>query len=416
MMKTYFAKDIEWTPKGGRAKSPYFYEENLIDYCSKNNYIFNGFVGEWEGNKTKISLFCISCRVSVISTYNRLYDQGKGCKQCGRKRINESNFIDKDELLSKVKDRLIEIGHKFIKMEHNEGSVKSTIIYSLCNEGHENKFKYPSLMRKRTECHCVDCRNIKGSVRKMNIDIAKERIYNKCIEKGYIFNGIVGEWLGADKSTISLTCNKGHRFDISYKRFVCTGNGCQMCAIKKVADKRRLDLDDVNNKFDVLKKYRGITFIEFIDGKYKNNTTKNIKFLCKKGHSFISALINTACPICHQYGGFDKKEIGTLYIQKLTKNDVFMGVKFGITNLATKKRMKQQSNKSKFDHEIFYELTLQDGQKILELENKIKEAMKGKTSYISKEDMPDGWTETVAPSELSTIMYIVKSFEKELTA
>lgn len=111
-----------------------------------------------------------------------------------------------------------------------------------------------------------------------------------------------------------------------------------------------------------------------------------------------------------------QKKSGTLYIQKLTNDDSFVGVKFGITNRDTNERMKNQSSKSKFDHEIFYELTLQDGQKILELENKIKEAMKGKTSYISKEDMPDGYTETVAPSELSTIMYIVKSFEKELTA
>lgn len=122
----------------------------------------------------------------------------------------------------------------------------------------------------------------------------------------------------------------------------------------------------------------------------------------------------TRCPKCIK-SGYNPAKRGTLYIQKLINCNCFVGIKFGITNLTTTKRMQKQSRVSQFDHEIFYELTLQDGQKILELENKIKEAMKGKTSYISKEDMPDGFTETVAPSELSTIMYIVKSFEKELT-
>ena len=161
----------------------------------------------------------------------------------------------------------------------------------------------------------------------------------------------------------------------------------------------------------------GITFNGFI-GEWKGIYTK-LNLECDKGHTFTPIIHSfkhgTRCSKCAHYG-YNTTKKGTLYIQKLNDRNKFIGIKFGITNLTTQQRMQKQSSKSKFDHEIFYELTLQDGQKILELENKIKEAMKGKTSYISKEDMPDGYTETVAPSELSTIMYIVKSFEKELTA
>ena len=163
-------------------------------------------------------------------------------------------------------------------------------------------------------------------------------------------------------------------------------------------------------------KNENITFNGFI-GEWKGDKTK-LSLICGNGHNFSPSITNfqqgRRCRICSKRGYQPVKQ-GTLYIQKMTNNNSFVGVKFGITNKETHERMRNQSRVSKFDHEIFYELTLQDGQKILDLENRIKEAMKGKTSYISKEDMPDGFTETVAPSELSTIMYIVKTFEKELT-
>lgn len=159
-------------------------------------------------------------------------------------------------------------------------------------------------------------------------------------------------------------------------------------------------------------------FIGFVD-EWKHSKTKFI-VKCDHDHEWVTNINSFTgkqdkCPKC-SVGGFSTKKPSVLYIQKLSQNNILKGIKFGITNRTAQVRLKQQSKESKFYHEIFYELTLQDGQKILDLENKIKEAMKGKTSYISKEDMPDGFTETVAPSELSTIMYIVKSFEKELTA
>ncbi len=160
-----------------------------------------------------------------------------------------------------------------------------------------------------------------------------------------------------------------------------------------------------------------IVFNGFI-GEWKGCGTK-LNLICHEKHNYTQTItkfqLGRRCPKCAHYG-YNPLKKGVLYIQKLIKRKIIVGVKFGITNRTTKERIGGQSRLSKFDHEIFYELTLQDGQKILELENKIKEAMKGKTSYISKEDMPDGYTETVAPSELSTIMYIVKTFEKELTA
>lgn len=231
-----------------------------------------------------------------------------------------------------------------------------------------------------------------------------------CEDRYFIFNGFVGEW-NASYTKIQLICKYGHEWITNINDFKNAGHGCPSCSGRKTKHDRLTQVQTLCKK-------ENISMLGII-GVWKGIHTK-IKLMCEHGHVWTPTITNfinmgTRCKKCSIYG-FKPTLRGTFYIQKLKSKNKLEGVKFGITNKSSQKRMNQQEKNSKFDHEIFYELTLQDGQKILELENKIKEAMKGKTSYISKEDMPDGYTETVAPSELSTIMYIVKSFEKELTA
>ncbi|MCG8398949.1 hypothetical protein LWS67_20865 [Bacillus atrophaeus] len=234
------------------------------------------------------------------------------------------------------------------------------------------------------------------------------------VKYGYVLVGFIDVWSGA-KTKFRAKCSHGHVFDMRIDNFLNQNNRCPRCSGAGVVSK-----DERISQIERICKDEDITFIDFV-GPWKGKDSK-IRLKCNNGHEWVVRIHNfvyqgNRCPSCpHHGGGYKPSKQGTLYIQMLYRNKSFIGAKFGITNVSSKKRMSTQRAKSKFDHEIFYELTLQDGQKILELENKIKEAMKGKTSYISKEDMPDGYTETVAPSELSTIMYIVKTFEKELTA
>ena len=229
------------------------------------------------------------------------------------------------------------------------------------------------------------------------------------------FIGFIGEWKG-NTTKLKLQCCNGHTFTITINNFNA-GNRCHKCADIKNGRMKSFSEDEHLHKLTPIFDKENILFNGFI-GEWKRSSTK-LNLQCCNGHTFTPTvngfLSGNRCSSCARFG-YNTLKHGTLYIQKLIKKSCFYGIKFGITNLTTQERMRNQSRVSKFEHEIFYELTLQDGQKILDLENNIKEAMKGKTSYISKEDMPDGYTETVAPSELSTIMYIVKTFEKELTA
>ena len=268
---------------------------------------------------------------------------------------------------------------------------------------------------KGKEKPCPHCTGRKAFAK----DIIIKQIEEVCKNENIIFVGFDGEYKGKSKSRIVLKCEvDGHQWNVSVLNFLYYKSRCPKCGTRRQIDSTKIDYATRIKQIEKLCKKNNMEFVDAMGELI--GIRARIKVKCSHGHETIQSLYNfvyrhSGCPKCTPRG-YQKDKSGTFYIQKLTNTDgMLSAIKFGITNLTTLERMKNQSRVSKFDHEIFYELTLQDGQKILELENKIKEAMKGKTSYISKEDMPDGYTETVAPSELSTIMYIVKSFEKELT-
>lgn len=304
------------------------------------------------------------------------------------------------------------IGYIFLGFV-GEWKGNSTIIRIKCDDGHIYDTTLGNFLSGK---RCGKCKGkrIRNSKRKSK-DFYMERIYDICIKRNFTFLEICEDWNGA-RTKIKLMCERGHVFIININNLT-SGRGCKHCAYEKFAERRSVDVNEYLERIHEVCKIRNLFFIGII-GEWNGNKTRVI-MKCPCGHEWDMFLYNLlsggGCPHCSK-SGYKPSKKGTLYIQKLIIDESLYGIKFGITNKSTKTRMRGQSRVSKFDHEIFYELTLQDGQKILELENKIKEAMKGKTSYISKEDMPDGYTETVAPSELSTIMYIVKSFEKELTA
>ncbi len=398
------AHEIEWTKEkhNCRAKSPTDFYGKILEICKTENLVFVGFVGEWEGNKTKIKLICEHGHEWICSI-DKFVSKGTRCshKQCKGKRISKKLSISETEYKTRIleiceTENLIFLG--FV----GEWKGCDTKIRIKCKYGHEWDVSIYSFTKMNTRCPTCAGKN-------KTKDEYKTRILEICETENLIFLGFVGEWKGC-RTKIKLSCKHGHEWISSILHFVYQNTRCPVCVGRLSIDDRMIQINQVCNSL-------GYVIIK-IHEEWKNTETKiDVKCLCDYiWTTTIHRVIHgtTGCRKCATYG-YNTKKSGTLYIQKLTNDDSFVGVKFGITNRDTNERMKNQSSKSKFDHEIFYELTLQDGQKILELENKIKEAMKGKTSYISKEDMPDGYTETVAPSELSTIMYIVKSFEKELT-
>lgn len=364
---------------------------------------------------TKVLLKCTNGHDWITRTDRVIYN-GAICRKCSYKEISEKRIVDKETRIRQINIACDNRNLKLIEFVDDWKGGRTKIKVGCCNN-HEWVVEVSNFINNNTGCmKCVA--KERGNKLSTSCEIRLHQINSFCKDNNYTFGGFVGEWKGV-RTKLRLKCMNNHEWTTTIDSAINYGRRCKKCTDVETGMKLRTPIEHKIQQINEICNVENITFFGFVDEDSFTSKSR-IRLRCNCGHAYtptFNMFVNSGrrCRKCSKRG-YNTSKHGTLYIQKLISHRESVGIKFGITNLTTKQRMQKQSTKSKFDHEIFYELTLQDGQKILELENKIKEAMKGKTSYISKEDMPDGYTETVAPSELSTIMYIVKSFEKELTA
>ena len=403
------AHEIEFVRKNGTAKSPFEYQEKISNICITKQLHFCGFIGDWKGNLTKIKLKCNNHNhffETSIATFNR----SSCCYVCQKDKQNNKLRLNNDVVIRNIEDTATKRGDcEFVGIDGDYKNAHERNLIVCCHIHGNYKTSYESFVRRGSGCPLCKGKRITDTNLHDSSDILNKAIKTANNKKHLTVIGFLDDlYLGVDKTKLKVECCHHGIFYPNVKSFI-RGSGCPACA----GNVKRTNEDVIKEA----KKF-GLNILG-IDGGYKNFHTRNIIVECDLHGKYKTSLASISkgcvCINCASFG-YQTKRLGRFYIQTLTIDKRLLAIKFGITNRKISDRVKQQSRLSKFDHEIFYELILQDGQKILELENKIKEAMKGKTSYISKEDMPDGYTETVAPSELSTIMYIVKSFEKELTA
>lgn len=136
-----------------------------------------------------------------------------------------------------------------------------------------------------------------------------------------------------------------------------------------------------------------------------------LKLTCDKGHYYeTTSYANftrkcVRCPSCSG-SGFDKNKDANLYITRWKYNNKSC-LKFGITNKPVLERLYNIENKSNFKYEVL-NIFKSDGFSILQCEKKIKYSLI--TCFSSKEDFPDGYTETVEDTleNLEKILKIVE--------
>jgi hypothetical protein len=132
---------------------------------------------------------------------------------------------------------------------------------------------------------------------------------------------------------------------------------------------------------------RGITLI----GKYTNNATKTL-FRCPHGHEWSAkpSIIKSGhgCPTCAS-SGFKRDKPGWIYVLIFANY-----IKYGITN-DLERRLKEHLKNGVF--ELYFSQLYDSGGIAYDLELLIKRTLGGR--HVTKEDCPDGWTETL-PSHL----------------
>lgn len=144
-------------------------------------------------------------------------------------------------------------------------------------------------------------------------------------------------------------------------------------------------------------------FVGFIDG-FKNAKSKFTRFCKTHGnfetsvHSYLTS--NSECPQCANQSQQE------CYINFIKDGDSVVALKVGIAK-DSEERIKSQNRESSFDVEQFAVWEFPSVKACKSSESYVKKHLPCR--FLSKEQMPDGYTETTSPENLN---YIISIFEK----
>lgn len=123
------------------------------------------------------------------------------------------------------------------------------------------------------------------------------------------------------------------------------------------------------------------------------------------GRGDLSILYNL--PISKKRG-FDNGKESVFYINEVYDNGTLKGYKFGISNGDGKNRLYNQNRGSKYDITKKHRWVV-DGKVARSIENIIKSQH---TKAFTKEELPDGYTETFLPYAYESVLELVKTITK----
>lgn len=215
-----------------------------------------------------------------------------------------------------------------------------------------------------------------------------EQINEKLSPRGIM---MVGPYTNIRTKT-KFSCQNGHTWEAMPDNVINKEINCPCCSVNS----RKLTTDIVNDR--LLANNRGIRTIT----EYVNNSTKS-EFICDLGHTWKATpahvLHGSGCPECadHSGGGYNPSKPGTFYAL-----DFVTFIKYGITN-NLQRRLAQ--HKKTGNYTLALAKSFEDGSIAQKLEQEIDKKFGGR--FATKEQCPDGYTETLCPSKLSVLLEIV---------
>lgn len=244
-----------------------------------------------------------------------------------------------------------------------------------CQCGHEWTTTMNSIRRGTG---CPSCANIASRIPK----ITKNEINRLLLEDGRDIT-LVGEYLGV-KVSARFQCGNGHQW-MAQPFHIKNGGGCPHCSGT---------YSPTTKEFGdwLLQDGRGITLV----GDYVNNATKTT-FSCGSGHQWMakpySIKQGTGCPECTERG-FSPHKPAWVYVLTFTNF-----IKYGITN-DLERRLREHGRNGAYT--LAYSHLHSVGQHALDWENNIKRTHGGR--YVTQEECPDGYTETLPHHLLEVII------------
>jgi hypothetical protein len=201
---------------------------------------------------------------------------------------------------------------------------------------------------------------------------------------------LVGEYTNALTKTI-FECSFGHQWEARPNK-IKYGRGCPIC--NGGSNNKSL------NEEQLIKHLKSCGDEISLVGTYVN-AHKNTLFRCKNNHfwnakPYSIKNLGSGCPECadHSGGGFNPSKPAWEYV--FIREEY---IKFGITNNLSKRLNEHRRNgEIKLVHQRHHPV----GQFALEWENRVKKTYGGR--FVTKEQCPDGFTETLPVHLLEEII------------
>lgn len=197
---------------------------------------------------------------------------------------------------------------------------------------------------------------------------------------------------------VPLSCNDcAFEWSPVLNSIIRNNTGCQRCS--------KVERYSEDYYMDKINSIEGLKFVSKVTSKIGRQQKVTIQ--CTECENIFDSLVGNilqgkGCSSCANYG-FNPSEKGFLYIHSIRKQDEILGYKFGITNIPDD-RIKRIRKKCAYDVEPVFLLSFEDGRKAAELESSIKKFY-GK--YFSKEEMVDGFTETVGKEQIHDLINFI---------
>lgn len=232
----------------------------------------------------------------------------------------------------------------------------------------------------------VGCPSCAGS-----LPIPKNMINERLSKNGRNIK-IIGEYVDT-KTKTNFECCCGHIWSATASN-ILSGKGCPLCSVKIIKDKLRLTKEVVNNR--IKDSGRNISMI----GEYINaNSKTEFKCICDNIWEATpgSVMAGNGCPKCADHG-FSTGKPAWIYVL------IFANfIKYGITNNLDQRLHTHLKNGQ---YTVALSKLYEDGAVAYNWERSIKIIFGGK--YVTKEQCPDGWTETLSLDKLQLLMETVK--------
>ena len=388
--------------------------------CKQSGYEFMGFVEDEYQSKSKIKLKCKEHgEVWDTTPIGAFLSTGKGCPVCKtvaiskahvghtrNKVVKDTETLQQDEfsLSGRVfgdKGQLSLLGWKGKEVKSTGKLSKTYVVHcNICSNdeelfgGYEFSTSKGKLLRGDIPCGC-------GYHHRWTEDQYLVRCKRKAKEFGHEVVGLAGPYKG-NKTKLHMRCPAHGDWHTTSIYNLLTGYSCRKCGEDRTALQKRVKTEETYSSFEseVVKSLSVV--------RRRSSNGKNLAYLkceCKRcGEVFESYYLNvvtqgTGCPVCsHQSQEF-------AYINLIKDENVVIGLKFGITKEKDAvRRLTSQNKKSVFNLENIGIWSFENYKICKAAELECKQTLE--CGVISKEFMPDGWTETVSVEDLDKIISI----------